>query len=153
MADISEIDRKILRVLQRDNKITNAALAELVGLSPPACLKRVKRLQEEGVIEKNVAILNPKQAGIGITMIVEVEMESDRADMNDEFIRRVNTCPQVSQCYQVTGEVDFVLIVNVPDMEAFQTFTEQVLYSYSNMRKFRTLISMRRNKFSTEVPL
>ncbi|MFC3150141.1 Lrp/AsnC family transcriptional regulator [Litoribrevibacter euphylliae] len=153
MAELLETDRRILRILQKDNKITNAALAERVGLSPPACLKRVKRLHEVGVIEQNVAILNLKQAGIGITMIVEVEMESDRADKNDEFIRRVKATPEVSQCYQVTGEVDFVLIVNVSDMEAFQTFTEQVLYSYSNMRKFRTLISMRRNKFSTEVPL
>lgn len=153
MAELLETDRRILRILQKDNKITNAALAERVGLSPPACLKRVKRLHDEGVIEKNVAILNPKQAGIGITMIVEVEMESDRADMNDEFIRRANACPDVSQCYQVTGEVDFVLIVNVPDMDAFQAFTEQVLYSYPNMRKFRTLISMRRNKFTTEVPI
>lgn len=153
MAELLETDRRILRILQKDNKITNAALAERVGLSPPACLKRVKRLHEVGVIEQNVAILNLKQAGIGITMIVEVEMESDRADKNDEFIRRVKATPEVSQCYQVTGEVDFVLIVNVSDMEAFQTFTERVLYSYSNMRKFRTLISMRRNKFSTEVPL
>jgi Lrp/AsnC family leucine-responsive transcriptional regulator len=153
MNALTDIDRRILRVLQKNNKVTNAALAEQVGLSPPACLKRVRKLHEHGVIESNVAILNLKHAGIGITMIVEVEMESDRADMNDEFIRRVMECPEVSQCYQVTGEVDFVLIVNVPDMEAFQSFTENVLYSYPNMRKFRTLISMRRNKFTTEVPV
>ncbi|GAA3935813.1 Lrp/AsnC family transcriptional regulator [Litoribacillus peritrichatus] len=150
---LSELDRRILRQLQKDNNITNAALAERIGLSAPACLKRVKQLHEQGVIEQNVSILNPKQAGIGITMIVEVEMERDRTDMNEQFIKRVQSSPEVTQCYTVTGEVDFVLIVNVTDMEAFQAFTERVLYSDANMRKFRTLISMKRNKFTTELPI
>lgn len=153
MLDIDEIDKRILRLLQKDNKMTNAALAEKVNLSAPACLKRVKQLHASGVIEKSVAILNPHLMGEGIVIIVEIEMERDRRDMNEQFIKRINTSPEVTQCYQVTGEVDFVLIVNVANMRMFKDFANRVLYGESNMRKFKTLISMTRNKFSTEIAL
>lgn len=153
MLELDEIDKRILRILQKDNKITNSALAEMINLSAPACLKRVKHLHESGVIEKNVSILNPHLLGEGIVIIVEIEMERDRREMNDQFIQRIKASPEVTQCYQVTGEVDFVLIVNVPNMIMFKDFANRVLYGESNMRKFKTLISMTRNKFSTEVAL
>ncbi|WP_293267602.1 Lrp/AsnC family transcriptional regulator [Neptunomonas sp.] len=150
---LDDTEKRILRLLQTDNNITNLALAEAVGLSAPACLKRVKALRAKGIIEQDVSILNPKLSGIGITIIVEVEMERDRVDLNQVFAKRIANSTEVTQCYQVTGEVDFVLIVNVADMNAFQMFAEKVLYAEPNMRKFRTLISMRRNKFSTQIPL
>lgn len=150
---LDNVDKRILMLLQQNSRITNAALAEAVGLSPPACLKRVKRLRDTGVITREVAILDPKLAGQGITMIVEVEVERDRSDLFQQSIRRIRASREVTQCYQVTGEVDFILIVNVESMEAFQAFTERVLYADPNLRKFRTLISMNRIKFTTEVPL
>ncbi|WP_136679480.1 Lrp/AsnC family transcriptional regulator [Neptunomonas sp. XY-337] len=150
---LDNVDKRILVLLQQNSRITNAALAEAVGLSPPACLKRVKRLRDTGVITREVAILDPKLAGQGITMIVEVEVERDRSDLFQQSIRRIRASREVTQCYQVTGEVDFILIVNVESMEAFQAFTERVLYADPNLRKFRTLISMNRIKFTTEVPL
>lgn len=150
---IDNIDQKILQLLQQDCSMTNARLADLVGLSPPACLKRVKWLKQQGIIESEVALLNPKLVGISITMIVEVEMERDRSDLNQHFIKHVESCPEVAQCYQVTGEVDFVLIVHVESMDKFQEFAERILYADPNMRKFRTLISMKRNKFSTALPI
>jgi len=151
--NLDSIDYRILDALQKNNRRTNQQLAEAVGLSPPACLKRVRQLREKGVIDKEVAILNPRLAGVPITMIVEVEMERDRADLNQRFARNVQQAPEVTQSYQVTGEVDFVLIVSVPDMDAFQHFVERVLYADSNMRKFRTLIAMKRDKFTTELPI
>ncbi|MBY4678437.1 Lrp/AsnC family transcriptional regulator [Marinobacterium arenosum] len=151
--ELDNIDRRILRLLQRDNRLTNVALAELIGLSPPACLKRVKLLRQQGVIDREVAILNPKLAGLAITMIVEVEMERDRPDLYQRFSREIQQAPEVTQSYQVTGEVDFVLIVSVDSMESFQQFVERVLYAEPNIRKFRTLISMKRDKFTTELPL
>lgn len=151
--EIDETDKRILRLLQQDNRITNTALADAIGLSPPACLKRVRALRQYGVIEQDVAVLNPKLSGIGITMIIEVEMERDRPDLQRQFVQRIEACPEVTQCYEVTGEVDFVLIVNVADMDAFQAFVDRALYAESNMRKFRTLISMKRNKFTTALPL
>jgi len=151
--ELDEIDRRILRILQSNSHLTNASLAEQVGISPPACLKRVRALRQNHVILKEVAILNPSLTGNGITMIVEVEMERDRADLNQAFIKRINAAQEVTQSYQVTGEVDFVLIVSVPDMEAFQHFAEKVLYADQNVRKFRTLISMKRNKYTTELTI
>ncbi|MCV6588888.1 MAG: Lrp/AsnC family transcriptional regulator [Marinobacterium sp.] len=150
---MDEIDRHILRQMQQDNRISNQHLADTVGLSPPACLKRVRKLREQGAIIADVAILNPRLAGVPITMIVEVEMERDRVDLSQRFSRAVQQAPEVTQCYQVTGEVDFVLIVSVPDMDAFQAFCERVLYAESNMRKFRTLIAMKRDKFTTTLPV
>jgi len=151
--NLDNIDRNILRRLQQNNRITNQQLAEEVGLSAPACLKRVRLLREQNVIAQDVAILDPKLAGLGLTMIVEVEMERERTDLNKSFANRMREAPEVTQSYQVTGDVDFVLIVTVADMEAFKDFVERVLYPDPNLRKFRTLISMDRQKFTTALPI
>tara|TARA_R110002049_G_scaffold129626_15_gene287553 strand:+ start:2340 stop:2807 length:468 start_codon:yes stop_codon:yes gene_type:complete len=150
---LDRIDRRILATLQRDCSLTNLALAEEVGLSPPACLKRVKRLTEEGVIARRVALLAPERLGQPLHVVVEVQMERDRKDLYAAFLRRVQTAREVKQCYQVTGEVDFVLIVVVPDMDAYDRFCDAVLYADDNLRKFRTMISRFRNKFDTSLDL
>ena len=150
---LDRIDRRILATLQRDCSLTNLALAEEVGLSPPACLKRVKRLTEEGVIARRVELLAPERLGQPLHVVVEVQMERDRKDLYAAFLRRVQTAREVKQCYQVTGEVDFVLIVVVPDMDAYDRFCDAVLYADDNLRKFRTMISRFRNKFDTSLDL
>lgn len=146
---LDRIDRHILSILQRDCSPTNLALAEEVGLSPPACLKRVKRLTESGLIARRVALLAPEKLGQWLHVVVEVQMERDRKDLYAAFLRRVQAAREVKQCYQVTGEADFVLIVVVPDMDAYDHFCDAVLYADSNLRKFRTMISRFRNKFDT----
>jgi Lrp/AsnC family transcriptional regulator, leucine-responsive regulatory protein len=151
--ELDKIDRHILNQLQQDNRISNANLAALVGLSPPACLKRVQRLRKKKLIVSDVSILDPKLVGRQVTIIVEIEMERDRPDLYQRFAKAVNLSPEVSQCYQVTGEVDMVLIVNVADMEVFQSFVERVIHADPNVRKFRTLIAMKRKKFTTAVHL
>ena len=109
--ELDRIDRHILNLLQRDNRITNAALAEKVGLSPPACLQRVKRLRASSLIRAEVALLEPKEVGHLLTMIMEVELERDRPDLYERFARSIRQAKEVTQCYQVTGEVDVVLVV------------------------------------------
>lgn len=151
--DIDGLDRKILVHLQRNNRMANVELAERVGLSPPACLKRVKRLREFGVITADVSLLNPKLAGSQMCMIVSIEMERDRGDIYQQFRRSINAAKEVTQCYQVTGEYDFVLIVTVAGIEAFEAFVERVLHADLNIRKFRTAISIRQVKFTTEIAL
>ncbi len=154
---LDRTDRRILSILQRDSRITNQDLAEKIGLSPPACLRRVRRLREEGVIMAEVALINPQRVGryinININIIVEVEMVRDQLDIYDAFKRKMDSVPEVTQCYQVTGEVDFLLMLMVEDMESYETFTRQYLSTDANLSKFRTLISLRRNKFSTAIPL
>ena len=133
--------------------MANVELADRVGLSPPACLKRVKRLREFGVITADVSLLNPKLAGSQMRMIVSIEMERDRGDIYQQFRRSINAAKEVTQCYQVTGEYDFVLIVTVAGIEAFEAFVERVLHADLNIRKFRTAISIRQVKFTTEIAL
>jgi len=150
---LDKIDRHILRCLQIDNRISNLQLAEEVGLSPPACLRRVRRLREEGVIVADVSLVNPRMLGRVLNIIVEVEMNRDQLDVYDAFMLKMQSAPEVTQCYQVTGDVDFVLVVMVADMEAYEAFARRDLASNINLRKFRSLISLKRNKFSTAVDL
>ena len=150
---LDRLDRRILAELQQDCSLTNAALAERVGLSPPACLKRVRRLTERGVIARQVALLAPEKFGQWLHVVVEVQMERDRKDLYQQFLRRVHAATEVKQCYQVTGETDFVLIVVVPDMDAYDRFCDRVLYADGNMRKFRTMVSRFRNKFDTTLEI
>ncbi|WP_086480991.1 Lrp/AsnC family transcriptional regulator [Oceanospirillum sanctuarii] len=150
---MDRIDKKILNLLQKDNRISNQKLAETVGLSAPACLKRVKKLRESGVIMADVSIVSPQVVGHLINVIVEVEMDRDTLDVYDSFNRQMSACPEVTQCYQVTGEVDFVLVVLVPDMQTYEAFARRELASNAYLRKFRSLISLRREKFRTAIEL
>ncbi|WP_163833521.1 Lrp/AsnC family transcriptional regulator [Spartinivicinus ruber] len=153
MSELDRIDRHILNILQQDSSISNVVLADQVGLSPPACLRRVNRLREAGIIYAEVALLDPKKVGYQLNVIVEVELERDRPDLYDQFKRKVLAAEEVTQCYQVTGEVDFILVVVVPDMQAYEAFIQRVLYTEANMRKFRSLISLNRPKFETAIML
>jgi Lrp/AsnC family leucine-responsive transcriptional regulator len=148
---IDRINRKILVALQRNNRIPNLELAELVGLSPPACLKRVKRLREEGVIIGDVSIITPKLAGNTMTLIVSVEMERDRADIYQVFRKSILKAPEVTQSYQISGSYDFMLVVTVKDIQGYEQFVERVLRTDLNIRKFHTSVTLRTVKFSTEI--
>ncbi|MDX1560181.1 MAG: Lrp/AsnC family transcriptional regulator [Marinobacter sp.] len=150
---MDRLDLRILDQLQSDASLTNQMLAERVGLSPSACLKRVRRLKTRGIIQREVAILAPEAFSESLHMVVEVIMARDEKSLYRDFVRRVEAAPEVTQCYQVTGEVDFVLIVNVPNMLGYDRFCEDVLYAGGGMHKFRTLISRKRNKFDTRLPL
>ena len=147
------IDKKILVILQKNNRIPNLELAELVGLSPPACLKRVKRLREEKVIVGDVSIINPELAGNAMTLIVSVEMERDRADIYQVFRKSILEAPEVTQCYQISGNYDFMLVVKVKDIQGYEHFVERVLHTDLNIRKFHSSVSLRTVKFSTEIEL
>ncbi|UPR37395.1 Lrp/AsnC family transcriptional regulator [Vibrio cyclitrophicus] len=151
--EIDRIDRSILVELQKNNRIPNQVLAEIVGLSPPACLKRVKRLREEGVIVGDVSIINPELTGSKMTLVVSVEMERDRGDIYQIFRHSISKAAEVTQCYQISGSFDFMLIVTVKDIQAYEDFVERVLRKDLNIRKFHTSVSMRTVKFSTAVNL
>jgi Lrp/AsnC family leucine-responsive transcriptional regulator len=151
--EIVRVDRKILVALQRNNRIPNLELAELVRLSPPACLKRVKRLREEGVIIGDVSIINPKLVGSTMTLIVSVEMERDRADIYQVFRKSILKAPEVTQSYQISGSYDFMLVVTVKDIQGYEQFVERVLRTDLNIRKFHTSVSLWKVKFSTEIEL
>ncbi|WP_111638722.1 Lrp/AsnC family transcriptional regulator [Marinomonas shanghaiensis] len=151
--ELDKIDRKILAILQNNNRIANVELAEEVGLSPPACHKRVKRLRDDNIIVGDVSLVNPELSGNKLTLLVSVEMERDRKDVYDAFKRVISKAPEVRHCYQITGNYDFMMVVTVPDIQAYESFVDRVLHTEANIRKFQTSVSLRTVKSSTEIPL
>ncbi|MGE0752266.1 MAG: Lrp/AsnC family transcriptional regulator [Variibacter sp.] len=152
-AVLDALDRRILSALQEDNQITNLALAERVGLSPPACLKRVRRLRDEKVIVRDVALVDPDRVGQGIVAFVGVELDRQREDVLAAFERKIAAEADVQQCYFVSGEIDYLLIVTCRDMEAYNAFARRVLANEHNIKRFRTSFNLSRVKYETKVPL
>lgn len=150
---LDEIDRRLLNLLQDDCALTNQALAGRAFISPPTCLRRVKRLQEAGFIERQIAILAPDRLKAGLTAIVELSLEHQGAEKQAEFEIRVRDEAAVQQCYRVSPGPDFVLVVAVPDMPAYHALVHRVFTAQGNVRNIRTFFSIHRSKFAPRVPL
>jgi Lrp/AsnC family leucine-responsive transcriptional regulator len=150
---IDEIDRRILNQLQEDCSLTNQELAARVHVSAPTCLRRVRRLVEIGVIERQIAIVSPQSLPGGLTAIVEVTLERQSAEALEDFERRLVGAGPVQQCYRVSAGPDFILIVYVPDMAAYHAFAHQALTSQANVRNVRSFFSTQRTKFKPAISL
>ena len=121
--NLDRIDRRILAELQRDGGLTNQALAERVGLSPSPCLRRVKALEEAGVIGKRVTLLDRKKLGLSLTALIQISMDRHTPERFEKFESTVKQFPEVLSCLLVTGQdADYLLIVVVPDMDTYQDF-------------------------------
>jgi len=153
LAELDEIDRRILAILQHDATLTNQDLAARVHVSAPTCLRRVRRLVETGVIEKQVAIVSPEKVGAGLTGIVEITLDVQAAERLREFEAAVAAEPMVTQCYRVSTGPDFVLVVQVPDMAAYHALVHRAFTAQANVRNVRTFFSVHRSKFETQVAL
>jgi Lrp/AsnC family leucine-responsive transcriptional regulator len=154
MADqlpLDELDRRILNTLQADASHTNAELAELVHVSAPTCLRRVKQLTDSGVIERQVAIVDPAKLGARLTAIVEITLDVQAAERMDEFEALVGPDPAVLQCYRVTPGPDFVLIVQVADMPAYHALAHRLFTAHANVRNVKAYFSTHRAKFDTRI--
>lgn len=150
---IDQHDRAILALLQQDNRMPQRLIAERVNLSAPAVQRRIQKLESGNFIAANAAIVDPAAIGRPLTIIVEVEVESERADRIDALKRQFNEAVEVQQCYYVTGETDFVLIVTVPTMAAYEELTRRLFFADKNIRRFRTFVAMDRVKASLTVPV
>ena len=152
-----DTDWELLATLQRDASPSNQALAEQVRISPPTALRRVRRLHEEGLIERQVALLDEDRIaalqGHGLTAIVEVTLDRQGAEHLEAFERRAVQDDAVRQCYRVAPGPDFVLVVRVPDMPAYQALAERLFTQDANVRNVRSFFSVKRAKFETQVPL
>lgn len=150
---IDDTDRKLLSLIQKDNRRTTDALGDEIGLSAAAVQRRLKRLREKGVIESEIAVLSPKATGGHMTFIVEVSLEKESVGLIDDFMRSLKESDQVQQAYYVTGEADFILIVIARDMDDFEQFTRTHFFDNANIRRFRTNVVFSRVKVGLEVPL
>ena len=142
MPPLDSFDLAILRILQGSNTTPQREIGEAVNLSAPSVQRRIKRMKAEGVIAANVAQISPEAVGLPLTIFVEVELVSETLDDIDAMKRRFRDAPEVQQCYYVTGEADFVLIVVVESMTAYEDFTRRTFFQNGNVKKFRTFVSM-----------
>ncbi|WP_350334333.1 Lrp/AsnC family transcriptional regulator [Coralliovum pocilloporae] len=150
---LDRIDRKILSILQQDARLSADALAEQAGISRSSVQRRLKRLNETGVIQRDVVQLNPEKVNALMTFVVEVELERERVDLLDEFKRSMLALDCVQQCYYITGHADFILIVLARDMKEYDLFSRQVFVENPNIRRFTTSVVVDRVKAGLHVPV
>jgi Lrp/AsnC family leucine-responsive transcriptional regulator len=150
---LDRFDLAILAILQKDNTTPQRAIGEAVALSAPAVQRRIKRMEESGVIQANVALVDPAEVGQPLTIFVEVQLESERAPLIDAAKRAFSAAPEVQQCYYVTGEADFILAIVVATMGEYEALTRRLFVENSNVKKFRTFVAMDRVKVGLTVPL
>jgi Lrp/AsnC family leucine-responsive transcriptional regulator len=163
--ELDKTDRKILAILQEDGRLSNQDVAERVSLSPSPCLRRIKRLEEAGVIRQYVALLDPDKIGLGLLAYVNVRLEkhseplapapgrasptSPRAD----FAVSVANWPEVVACYAMTGEMDYLLRVHVEDMDHFSRFMMATLLRHPAVLDVKSSFALQRVKDTTALPL
>ncbi len=150
---LDRIDRKILAILQKDARHSADTLADRIGASRSSVQRRLKRLNETGVIKREVVQLDPGKVDAKMTFVVEVELERERVDLLDEFKRSMMALEEVQQCYYITGHADFFLIVLANDMKDYDRFSRQVFVENPNIRRFATSVVVDRVKASLQVPL
>jgi len=153
MEVLDEFDLKILSILQKDNMTSQRVIAERVALSSAAVHRRIERLASLGVIARNIAVIDPEHVGRLITLIVEVAVENERVEALAELKRVFSSAPEVQQCYYVTGEQDFILVVTTRDMKEYEALTQRLFFGHQNVKRFRTHVVMDRVKVTLDVPL
>lgn len=150
---LDTFDLAILEILQRDNSIPLRTIGEAVHLSAAAVQRRIKRMRDSNVIVANIAVVDPARLGRAITILVEVVVESERIDLIEGVRANLLAAPEVQQCYYVTGEADFVVVVTVATMKEYEALTRRLFFSSQNVKRFRTLVVMDRVKIGLQVPI
>ncbi len=155
MADtnLDEIDLKILQRLQDDGRITNVELANSVGLTAPPCLRRMRALEDEGVINSYHAAIDPAKMGYTITVFAMVSLKSQAETDLQAFEQHVQKLPEVRECYMLNGEIDFILKVVAKDLQQFQSFLTSQLTAAPNVASVKTSLTIRSAKHLPGVPI
>jgi DNA-binding Lrp family transcriptional regulator len=155
--DIDSVDLALLDLLQTDSSLSNQDLAQRAHVSPPTCLRRVKRLQEAGFIERQVAILSPQRlaaaVGHGLQAVVEITLDRQGDEEQQAFESRVTRDTAVQQCYRVSPGPDFILIVDAKDMPGYLALAQRLFTADANVRNVKAFFSVKRAKFEPRVPI
>ena len=156
-SELDTVDLQLLARLQVDSSLSNQALAELVHVSPPTCLRRVKRLREIGLIEREIAVLSVDKLasviGHGLCAVVEITLDRQHQDALEAFEQRVLAETAVQQCYRVSPGPDFCLVVHAADMPDYLALTQRLFTLDANVRNVKTFFSLKRSKFGARVAL
>lgn len=150
---IDEMDRNILRILQNEGRITNTELAKRLGISAPAMLERVKRLEEKNVIERFVAIANPEAVGIGIIAFVRISLGAHKLTEFETFKKHIDTMDEVLECYQLSGDDDYMLKVALPDMNGYADFAFTKLAPIPGVQSINSSFVLGTIKQDTALPI
>ena len=150
---LDAFDLKILAHYQHDTQVPAAQIGTQVGLSAAAVQRRLKRLRETGVIEAETARVSPKAVGLPVTCIVAVDLQDESTREMARFKRRMVARPEVQQCYYVTGQADFMLVVIAASLEAYEAFTREALLDDANVKSFTTHVAMERVKVGISLPI
>ncbi|WP_084799974.1 Lrp/AsnC family transcriptional regulator [Bradyrhizobium sp. Ai1a-2] len=151
--DIDAVDRKILRILQRDAKTLNTELASQVGLSPSPCLRRVRLLEEAGVVERYVALLNPSSVDLAMTIFVRITLERQDQATVEHFAAEVRKLPQVVEAHLMAGGYDYLLKVVVANLDEYRRVHMGHFAAVAGVRNVQTEIPLQQIKHSTELPI
>ena len=152
-SELDQTDLLLLAALQEDASLSNVALAERVHVSPPTCLRRVKRLMEGGWIERQVAILSRDKLGAGLQALVEITLDRQGAEHLDTFEARAVADDAVQQCWRVSPGPDFVLVIQARDMPAYLAVTQRLFTQDANVRNVKAFFATKRAKFGTQLAL
>jgi Lrp/AsnC family transcriptional regulator, leucine-responsive regulatory protein len=152
-AALTAVDRRILRVLQEDGRITNAELAERVGLSPSPCLRRVRLLEEAGVIRRYVTLLDADALGLGVAAFVEIRLGPKNTATAAAFEGAIKKYSEIMECHIMTGEYDYLLRIVVPDIPSLRSFVMNQLLSVPGVEATRSSFSLGQVKYTTALPL
>ena len=151
--ELDSFDRKILRILQSNNLTSQREIGVAVNLSAAAVHRRIRRLHADGVVTANCAVVSPAKVGRPISVIIELEVKSERPGDLEMVKQSLAEAPEIQQCYYVTGDVDFILVISVVDMTEYEELTKRLFFANSNIKKFRTYVAMERVKMSLELPI
>ena len=148
---LDKVDRKLLNLLQKDNQTPTRMLADKVHISQPTCLRRLRDLRSAGIISADVALVDPFALGYGMLAFVEVSLTNQSDDYMLDFEARMGKENEVMQCYFVSGDFDYFLVVHVIDMEAYYQFVRRAISGSGNVRHFQSRFPMKRAKFVTRI--
>ncbi len=153
MATLDNIDRRLLAELQAEGRVTNVDLARRVGLTAPPCLRRVRALEEDGVIRGYHADLDPSKLGFAITVFAMVSLRSQAEEDLRAFENHIKELPEVRECHMLNGEIDFILKIVSRDLQSFQEFLTSKLTPAPNVASVKTSLTIRTAKHEPGVPL
>ena len=150
---LSTADKRLLEALQRDATQSQAELAEIAGMSRSSVWRRIRDFEDSGLIERQVALVEPKQVGISLEVLLAVAMIEHTDENRHDFEDFVGTLPQVTECYSVSGERDYVLHVVAADMDAYTNFLNQQILKHPAVRSASSTFVLKRVKYITQLPL
>ncbi len=150
---LDAIDRRILQALQQDGKLQNNELAERIGLSASPCLRRVKQLEDAGVIHHYAALIDPQKVDLGLTVFARIWLKGQDEKTVNHFIDAVMDIPEIIECQLMAGDCDFFLRIVVADLDAYRKFQIQRLNKISGIQNVKTEIPLQKIKFTTALPL